>query len=43
VTAPGPRDRHGAVSGEGQLGAGTGAAPEGSGHGMGCPGLWAQH
>ena len=38
----GPREWHGAVSGEGQLGSGTGAAPEGSGHGMGCPGLWAR-
>jgi len=28
--------------GRGSWGSGTGAAPEGSGHGMGCPGLWAQ-
>ena len=28
--------------GRGSWGLGTGAAPEGSGHGTGCPGLWAR-
>ena len=32
----GLRERCGAVSGEGQLGLGTGAAPEGGGHGPKC-------
>jgi len=29
------------VSGEGQWRSGTGSAPEGGGHGTGCPGQWA--
>ena len=28
--------------GRGSWGLGTGPAPEGSGHGMGCPGQWAR-
>ena len=28
--------------GRGSWGLGTGSAPEGGGHGTGCPGLWAQ-
>ena len=28
--------------GRGSWGLGTGSAPEGSGHGTGCPGLWAR-
>ena len=39
----GPRERHGAASGEGQLGWGKGSAPEDSGHGTACPGQWTQH
>ena len=30
------------LSGEGQWNVGMGSAPEGGGHGMGCPGQWAQ-
>ena len=38
----GLREQHGAVSGEGYVGVGTGSAPGSGGHGTGCPGQQAQ-
>ena len=42
MTATGPEGTAWSCQGRGSWGLGTGAAPEGGGHGTGCTGLWAR-
>jgi len=42
VTVTGPEGTAWSCQERGSRGLGTGSAPEGGGHGTGCPGQWAQ-